>query len=135
MFFPFWYTFHVGSPGADSAYSTQHTTHKVILHINLTLILCYFVILYLFLLGQNKKTSLFPVVYAHLSFCHKLPHLQFLFGFFFKNQNEIAYFEVKLDKALVKNWKYFHEICFLVNQGFVSWFWLGYWNFTNENLS
>ncbi len=33
---------------------------------------------------------------------------------FFKNQNEIAYFDVKLDKNFVNNWEYFPEISFLV---------------------
>ena len=32
---------------------------------------------------------------------------------FFKNQNQIAYFEVKLDKTFMKNGKYFPEICFV----------------------
>ena len=64
-------------------------------------------------LGQNKIKFVSRSARAFNFFCHKLPYLHFFFDFF-KNQNQTAYFEVKLAKLFMKNWNCFPEICVLV---------------------
>ncbi len=60
----------------------------------------------------KEKTSLFPVARTHLIFLPQITPFTIFIWTFFKNQNHIAYFEVKSEKTFVKNFKYFPEICF-----------------------
>ncbi len=51
-------------------------------------------------LGQNKNKKVCFPLRAHLLFCDILTHLHFFILIFSKNENRIAYIEIKLEKKI-----------------------------------